>query len=291
LASDISNIIRDELVNTLQSLLSKETKIVKESEFDSAEFEGTQAIFVSILFEYKEGKAKLDFLIPTVASTKFEYYMLGGMVDLKDAIDDETLDAVREIVSNVCGSICTSVNAQEFPELGKFKFNIEDIKIVSEVVPDENCKSFSFMLNMADEEFPLVLSFGEKLLPFIGSILGEEVAQPSADAPIVAGGGETANSNPVLDMLGEESVDNLKLLFNIKLKLSVRLGTKILLLKDILKWDIGEIIELEQMVNEPLDVLVNGVKIGEGEAVVVDGKFGLKIRSIGNTLESIEQFT
>lgn len=74
----------------------------------------------------------------------------------------------------------------------------------------------------------------------------------------------------------------MELLYDIKLKLSVRLGTKIVLLKDILRWDVGEIIELEQMVNEPLEVLVNGVKIGEGEAVIVEGKFGLKIKRIGN---------
>ena len=82
---------------------------------------------------------------------------------------------------------------------------------------------------------------------------------------------------------------NLKLLFDIKLKLSVRLGTKIFLLKDILGWDVGEIIELEQMVNEPLEVLVNGVKMGEGEAVIVEGKFGLKIKSIGNTSSMLSQ--
>ncbi len=36
------------------------------------------------------------------------------------------------------------------------------------------------------------------------------------------------------------------------------------------------------MVNEPLEILVNGIKIGEGEAVIVEGKFGLKVKSIGN---------
>ncbi len=71
-------------------------------------------------------------------------------------------------------------------------------------------------------------------------------------------------------------------MYNVRLKLSVRLGTKIVLLKDILRWDVGEIIELEQMVNEPLEILINGVKIGEGEAVIVEGKFGLKIKKIIN---------
>ncbi len=92
-------------------------------------------------------------------------------------------------------------------------------------------------------------------------------------------------------MLGEDSITNLKLLFDIKLKLSVRLGSKIFLLKDILRWDIGEIIELEQMVNEPLEILVNGVKIGEGEAVIVEGKFGLKIKKIGSEQSRLAQIS
>jgi flagellar motor switch protein FliN/FliY len=87
--------------------------------------------------------------------------------------------------------------------------------------------------------------------------------------------------HPILSLLGEESIDNLKLLLDIKFKLSVRLGTKTLLLKDVLTWDTGSIIELSQMVNEPLDILVNEVKIGEGEAVIVDNRFGIKIKSIG----------
>ena len=45
--------------------------------------------------------------------------------------------------------------------------------------------------------------------------------------------------------------------------------------------DIGEIIELSQMTSEPLDILVNGVVIGSGEAIIVDGKFGVKIKHIG----------
>ena len=85
----------------------------------------------------------------------------------------------------------------------------------------------------------------------------------------------------ISSLLGEESVDNLRLLFDIKMRLSVRLGTKICLLRDVISWDIGEIIELSQMTSEPLDILVNGVVIGTGEAIIVDGKFGIKIKHIG----------
>ena len=43
------------------------------------------------------------------------------------------------------------------------------------------------------------------------------------------------------------------------------------------------------MVNEPLEILVNGIKIGEGEAVIVEGKFGLKIKNIGNEMTRLSQ--
>jgi flagellar motor switch protein FliN/FliY len=91
----------------------------------------------------------------------------------------------------------------------------------------------------------------------------------------------TAKLDSVLSLLGENSSDNLKLLFDVKLKFSVRLGCKTFLLKDIVNWDVGEIIELDQMVNEPLDILINNIKVGIGEAVIVENKFGIKIKYIG----------
>ena len=134
-----------------------------------------------------------------------------------------------------------------------------------------------------NEKVNLFIEFDEPSLQFINKIVsGEEVTAEEEEqmggtnTPVASGA--TAS---ILSLLGEESVENLKLLFNVKLKLSVRLGTKTFLLRDIVNWDIGQIIELEQMVNEPLDILINGVKVGEGEAVVVEGRFGVKIKYIG----------
>jgi flagellar motor switch protein FliN/FliY len=125
------------------------------------------------------------------------------------------------------------------------------------------------------------IAFDSNLVPFMGKVIsGEDISeeeQNSMNPNVPAGSGAAS----VLSLLGVESTENLKLLFNVKLKLSVRLGTKTFLLKDIVNWDIGHIIELEQMVNEPLDILINGTKVGEGEAVIVEGRFGIKIRTIG----------
>lgn len=293
MASDLSNIIKEELANTLEQLLSKKTSVQSASKADVGEYESTQLIEVGVKFEFKNLSSTWAFFLPTVTASQFEYLMLGGMGELKEHIDDEVADAVNEIVSNICGSITTSVNAQGYADLGSVKFE----SLGSEIVAGEKLKEhgdvYNISVNMEDEILPVLISFDKMILPYIYDISGVEAQEsPKPQTANVAASSPSPSSRPVsivndevsglLSLLGEDSVTNLKLLFDIKLKLSVRLGSKNFLLKDILRWDIGEIIELEQMVNEPLEILVNGIKIGEGEAVIVEGKFGLKIKKIGN---------
>ena len=304
MASDISNIIKEELANTLEQLLSKTSKVEEVLEADVSEFETSQSVEVSVKFDFKAISTSWKFFVPTISATKFEYYMLGGMGDLKEHIDDEITDAVNEIISNVCGSMSTASNAQDFADLGSVKFEVQGSEIVDSSKLSEAANIYKFLLSMDDEKLPILISFDTIILPFISAVTGKDAdasntptaqastvaptaSVSSAPSPSVSAPSDSASS--LLALLGEESVDNLKLLFNIKLKLSVRLGTKLFLLKDILRWDIGEIIELEQMVNEPLEILVNGIKIGEGEAVIVEGKFGLKIRNIGNESSVLSQ--
>lgn len=293
MASDLSNIIKEELANTLEQLLSKKTSVQSVSQADVGEYEATQSIEVSVKFEFKNLSSTWKFFVPTVTASKFEYFMLGGMGELKEHIDDEVADAVNEIISNICGSITTSVNAQGYADLGSVKFESKGSEIVAGDTLKEQEYVYNMAINMDNEILPVLIAFDKLFLPYIYAMSGVE-AQASSVSSSQNNASSSTSSNsramPVvtdevsglLSLLGEDSITNLKLLFDIKLKLSVRLGSKNFLLKDILRWDIGEIIELEQMVNEPLEILVNGIKIGEGEAVIVEGKFGLKIKKIGS---------
>jgi flagellar motor switch protein FliN/FliY len=206
--------------------------------------------------------------------------MLGGMGDLKEHIDDEITDAVNEIISNICGSFCTSVNAQGFPDVTSIKSEVKSSSILEGEVLSSKDNAYEFTLSLDEDKLPVIISFDEIILPYISVITGKE-SQASVNNPSVSTSSKESVSTPV-NTGNIQTPKNLELLYNVKLKLSVRLGTKIVLLKDILRWDVGEIIELEQMVNEPLEILINGIKIGEGEAVIVEGKFGLKIKNIGN---------
>ena len=281
MASDLSNIFKEELSNTLEQLLSKSSQIEAVVALVSDNFDSTQLVECVVKFDFKGISSKITFYIPTLTATKFEYLMLGGMGDLKEHIDDEITDAVNEIVSNICGSFCTSVNAQGLPDIGSIKSEVKSSTIVEGSSLSGKANTYEIVLSLDEEKLPLVVKYDDILLPFFSSITGvvlEENELKSNDIPtIIPNNHYNIPSPPPV-----QTPKNLELLYNIKLKLSVRLGTKVVLLKDILRWDVGEIIELEQMVNEPLEVLVNGVKIGVGEAVIVEGKFGLKIKKIGN---------
>ncbi len=295
MASDISNIIKEELANTLEQLLSKKASVedVKEANFD--DLESSQCVEVLAKFDFSNISSTWKIIVPNQSATKFEYLMLGGMGDLKEHIDDEITDAINEIVSNICGSICTSVNAQGFADVHGLKSEIQSSRIIECKSCSSSANLYEFALLLGGEKFQVFVSFDDVILSYISEISGESGIDDMGMVPIneassfdSPSGSAPANTN-VSALLSDESSKNLKLLFDIKLKLSVRLGTKMFLLKDILRWDIGEIIELEQMVNEPLEILINGIKIGEGEAVIVEGKFGLKIKNIGSESSRLNQ--
>jgi len=93
------------------------------------------------------------------------------------------------------------------------------------------------------------------------------------------------NVQPVsFQPLEEKSVsgnrNNLDLILDVPLQVSVELGRTHKLIKEILELGIGSVIELDKMAGEPIDVLVNGKVIAKGEVVVIDDSFGVRITDI-----------
>ena len=278
MASDLSNVFKNELSNTLEQLLGKKAKISETKKLDDI-FDSSSFIEADVKFDIKGLSSAIVFYIPTISATKFEYLMLGGMGDLKEDIDDETTDAVNEIVSNICGSFCTASNAQGMPDIVGMKSEIKGTKKVEKSALSGK-EIYLFNISLEEDATPILISFEKTFSPFFSLITGVNGEKPVVSTPTAPVAPTITQTQSIVGVPNPSK--NLELLYNVRLKLSVRLGTKIVLLKDILRWDVGEIIELEQMVNEPLEILINGVKIGEGEAVIVEGKFGLKIKKIIN---------
>lgn len=76
--------------------------------------------------------------------------------------------------------------------------------------------------------------------------------------------------------------ENMDILMDVSLEVSVELGRTSRKIKEILEFGPGSIIELNRLVGEPVDVLVNGKFVANGEVVVIDENFGIRITDIIN---------
>lgn len=80
----------------------------------------------------------------------------------------------------------------------------------------------------------------------------------------------------------------LDLLLDVELDVTLRFGARQMLLHDVLELNAGSVVELDQHVQDPVELLVGGKVIARGEVVVVDGNYGLRVSEIVSPMERIE---
>lgn len=73
---------------------------------------------------------------------------------------------------------------------------------------------------------------------------------------------------------------DLDMILDIPVQLEVQLGRTKIAIKNLLQLAQGSVVELDGMAGEPMDVLVNGCLIAQGEVVVVNDKFGIRLTDV-----------
>jgi flagellar motor switch protein FliN/FliY len=105
--------------------------------------------------------------------------------------------------------------------------------------------------------------------------MGEQADAEKAAVPAVPkvfeqfSGGEASNAN-----------HGLELILDIPVSLTVELGRTKISIRNLLQLAHGSVVELDGLAGEPMDVLVNGTLIAQGEVVVVNDKFGIRLTDI-----------
>lgn len=122
--------------------------------------------------------------------------------------------------------------------------------------------------------------------------LGNDMDQPLDDSGVAqyAGGSadfpqfdESSRRAPVTD-------DKIEFLKDLHLNVFIELGRTKMQIKDILELERGYVIELDKLASEPVDVFVNNKKIAEGEVVVIDKHFGIRITNLIEASERLKGF-
>lgn len=102
-------------------------------------------------------------------------------------------------------------------------------------------------------------------------------AMPPQDINIQPAQFQNFAQMPNLDGIAPENID---LIMDVPLEVTVELGRTSKSIKDILDFSPGTIIELDKLAGEPIDVLVNGKFVAKGEVVVIEESFGIRVTEI-----------
>lgn len=107
-------------------------------------------------------------------------------------------------------------------------------------------------------------------------IVNEEASSKVTDEPV---------QDPASERAG---VENLRVLENIDVGLTVEVGSTELKIRDLLRLSEGSVIELDRLAGDPLDILVNGTMIAKGEVVMVGERFGIRFSEIVDPAKRVE---
>jgi len=259
--NDFIKLLQEEIKSTIEGLVGLSPEITLLSQ--SKDIGEPTPPFVKIEVKVTP-KGRMCFLLPPALSTAICDLMLGGDGVAKEEVDEDDLDAIKEIVSNILGALSTTLEAQS--DMENLKFEIINAKFVT-TRDDFSLYSYIVNFNCKIKDISGVCSilFDDVFL----SLFNQEIKEHSSSSVV------------------NEDIKNLEMLMDIKLQLRVRIGSKIMLLKDVISMDIGSVVELDQLASEPLDILIDDKKIGEGEVVIVDGNFGIQITSIGSKADRL----
>lgn len=221
--------------------------------------------------------------IATSIATAIGDMMLGGEGEEKEEMDDEDLDATKEVISNILSSFSRSLGSQK--NMPKLNFTIDKVNYIdpnNEIDFKGFEKLFIYNLSIHNSHDNIAFAINSDLV----SIIGEE-GQASFQKVVEDHAQETTKKSAA--SISPEELSNIELIKDVKLPIRVRIGSKKMLLKDVLSMDIGSVIELDQLANDPLEILVGDKVIAMGEVVIVDGNFGVQIGEIGTKRERLEK--
>jgi flagellar motor switch protein FliN/FliY len=80
---------------------------------------------------------------------------------------------------------------------------------------------------------------------------------------------------------------NLDLVMDVELNVTLRFGQRQLTLREVLDLTSGSVVELDRQVEEPVELLLNGMVIARGEAVVIDGNYGLRVTEVSQPVSTL----
>ncbi|MBC8277746.1 MAG: flagellar motor switch protein FliN [FCB group bacterium] len=243
------------------------------------------------------GEEMLVFSQPTTAKISDLMVMGEGDVDFNA---DEHIDAIQEIVDQIFGAFSNS--PADFikgdRDYGLAEAAHGDTSIMGPV--DDRWTSIEFVMNIGGEHTIFHLLSPEAL----SNYTEEKLDTPITEQPQTMAGMEAAaqaaaaqpqpasfQSFGPASVEGTKDLGEIEMLMDLRLPITIELGRTAMFIKDILKLSPGSIVELDKLSGDPVDLYVNDKKFAEGEVVVIDENFGVRITELIKPEERIKKLS
>lgn len=145
---------------------------------------------------------------------------------------------------------------------------------------------------MADEQPDDVSPADDGMADWAEALMEQKTADAAADpsgGPL--SGGEAPKPFTAPPPGGDAHTNDISMVLDIPVQLSVELGRTKVPIKHILQLGQGSVVELDALAGEPMDVLVNGYLIAQGEVVVVNDKFGIRLTDVVTPSERLRRIS
>ncbi len=188
MASDISELLKNSLSSTLESFLTKSTKINHIYKVDSTNFTGDY-VKVNSSFEFADFSSNWSFFIPDISASYVFNLLMGddseGTNDINADEDSaaEIVDALKEVVSNICSALSTSINNSEFEELAGSKFTLNEAEIIDAIEYQETENLYRFTLDLDGNTIDILILFDTEIIKHIELIEKSEMEEAIVEEP------------------------------------------------------------------------------------------------------------
>jgi len=200
--------------------------------------------------------------------------LMGEEPDDSTPVTEDRREAAVELARQICGSFASALRSRFGPlelrnddslELGVTGVNARQLTI------NAGGRSFSLQVALAQELAQSLQENEERLNQNRDERVPDESANDKAESTI-------GSSNASTGRKFQDS--NLDLLLDLELPVTLRFGSRQMLLKDVLELTSGSVVELDRRVREPVDLLIDDKLIARGEVVLIEGNYGVRVLAV-----------
>lgn len=211
-------------------------------------------------------RGEMSLRLPAASGTRLARTFLGEAEPApatgSEAISAENKEALEELLRQIAGLAATALAATAGGEV--------QLALSASAAPSWSSDAIACL--QADEEAGIATTIEIRISPALAAAL-----VPGASSQPVS---QTAATSTPLSSAEPTPNSSYRRLMDVGLDVKLRFGTRRMLLRDVLALSAGVVVELDNALHSPVDLLLDGRLIAQGEVVVVDGKYGLRVTDV-----------